>query len=264
LTPGDRIAQVCVEALHLGPMGCHVRPQDYRRFVSCGLNPAMTDRTVDIGAIKTSCAVFARAALHWAGRRVTRAGRIGQGIFNGWLEGLSTSHKAWVDAKGQAPPVGAVFYRAYGKHTSGQESHVGVFIRAQAGGLWITAEGGGSLTKEEANALSVAKAKATNGTVCRLSRPKDVYARDGLGRALVGWWDPELLGLGEPSLPSAPAHTWRRGDRGPDVVRLQTVVGAKPDGIFGPLTEHAVREWERGNGLLDDGVWGLDNEEAAK
>jgi peptidoglycan hydrolase-like protein with peptidoglycan-binding domain len=69
-----------------------------------------------------------------------------------------------------------------------------------------------------------------------------------------------------PAQPSAPKPSgkpaltkWlRRGSTGPNVVYLQKALnsGLKPDGIFGPITEARVRQFQRANGLSVDGVVG--------
>src|SRR4051795_8526023 len=56
--------------------------------------------------------------------------------------------------------------------------------------------------------------------------------------------------------PSAPAHYLRVGSQGPDVVRIQGVLGQTPDGIFGPRTDAAVRIFQARNGLASDGIVG--------
>ncbi len=48
----------------------------------------------------------------------------------------------------------------------------------------------------------------------------------------------------------------RRGDRGPAVALLQKQLLLKDDGIFGPRTEDAVREFQSAHGLDRDGVVG--------
>jgi hypothetical protein len=54
------------------------------------------------------------------------------------------------------------------------------------------------------------------------------------------------------------------GDRGADVVTLQKGLAAlgfspgRPDGIFGPITEAAVIDFQRSNNLAPDGVVGTD------
>jgi len=48
----------------------------------------------------------------------------------------------------------------------------------------------------------------------------------------------------------------RRGDTGPDVVRLQRTLGVAADGVFGPHTLAAVKRFQRTHGLLVDGEVG--------
>lgn len=51
--------------------------------------------------------------------------------------------------------------------------------------------------------------------------------------------------------------TLRRGTRGDAVVALQQAVGATPaDGLFGPTTEARLRQFQRLNGLVPDGIAG--------
>lgn len=53
----------------------------------------------------------------------------------------------------------------------------------------------------------------------------------------------------------------KRGARGADVVKLQELLSAqglvlKVDGVFGPATEQAVRDWQYKVGLVQDGIAG--------
>lgn len=50
--------------------------------------------------------------------------------------------------------------------------------------------------------------------------------------------------------------TIKLGSRGTDVVTLQKKLNLQPDGIFGPLTDEAVREFQKANGLTVDGIVG--------
>jgi len=48
----------------------------------------------------------------------------------------------------------------------------------------------------------------------------------------------------------------KKGDRGEDVKKIQQKLHLYPDGIFGDLTEEAVRDFQTENGLLCDGIVG--------
>lgn len=50
--------------------------------------------------------------------------------------------------------------------------------------------------------------------------------------------------------------TMRRGSRGVDVKMLQTKLGLKADGIFGPATEFEVKEFQHKYNLVADGIVG--------
>ena len=40
-------------------------------------------------------------------------------------------------------------------------------------------------------------------------------------------------------------YTLRKGNKGQEVARLQSKIGAKTDGDFGPKTEKAVKEYQQ-------------------
>ena len=46
------------------------------------------------------------------------------------------------------------------------------------------------------------------------------------------------------------------GSKGDDVKKLQEKLGTSVDGDFGPGTEKKVKEWQKSNGLVDDGIIG--------
>ena len=51
-------------------------------------------------------------------------------------------------------------------------------------------------------------------------------------------------------------NTIKKGSRGNDVKHLQTYLHLMADGIFGPLTEEAVKEFQKSHGLVVDGIVG--------
>lgn len=51
--------------------------------------------------------------------------------------------------------------------------------------------------------------------------------------------------------------TLKLGSRGAQVMTLQKKLHLRADGIFGPLTDEAVREFQEKNGLTIDGIVGL-------
>jgi len=48
----------------------------------------------------------------------------------------------------------------------------------------------------------------------------------------------------------------KRGSTGTEVRQMQAVLGVTPDGVFGPLTEAALKRWQSAHGLVADGVYG--------
>ncbi len=189
-SPGERIARCAEQALADGPMGNFLDGERYESFL------AVWEREHLLRSVRTSCAVFASAVLGWCGKPLKRPWKAdGTWGITSWL-GLSFKNAAWVWAEDAVPEVGAVFYRDYNRQTT-PLGHVGVFTQRHDDGLWTTAEGGGGLGLEDSHKLTTAQAKATSGTVCRLSKPKDVRAKDSLGRVLIGWWKPDLIELSE-------------------------------------------------------------------
>lgn len=53
-----------------------------------------------------------------------------------------------------------------------------------------------------------------------------------------------------------PGHYIKEGSKGRYVKMVQGKVNVKEDGIFGPITERAVRDWQRDHGLSADGIVG--------
>lgn len=53
-----------------------------------------------------------------------------------------------------------------------------------------------------------------------------------------------------------PGRALKRGSKGDNVKLVQQVVGAHPDGDFGPKTEAAVKAWQSAHGRKPDGIVG--------
>lgn len=86
----------------------------------------------------------------------------------------------------------------------------------------------------------------------------DVF-REGVTAIFAGTAPQPVLipaAVQSPSQGEAALPTIRRGDTGAFVKKLQALLGAEADGFFGPQTEAAVREKQRGCGLVPDGIVG--------
>ena len=68
------------------------------------------------------------------------------------------------------------------------------------------------------------------------------------------------------SVPSGkkPSSIVKRGMAGPAVARVQKLVGATADGVFGPNTEKKVKRYQKKIGVAADGVWGPSTEKASR
>lgn len=73
--------------------------------------------------------------------------------------------------------------------------------------------------------------------------------------AVSSWKIGEISSL--PGVPQAPDKpVLLLGSKGPDVKYLQKLLSIIDDGIFGPITQTSVRQFQRDNGLVVDGVVG--------
>lgn len=239
----QRLVRVCHDLLDAGPVGDTIRGDEYRDFIRLDMPADACMRSPsgvvggDIGKIRTSCAVFAGAASWHAGLPITRMRTWSYPMLGNWYP-LTHTSSAWSPFP-RGPEPGDVFDLA---------SHVGICLEHLGGGLWRTAEGGGG-----------------DGTKCSISErrrfdPHNPRAWDpSMGRALRGVFRAEQIGilLGEGK--QAATRTLRLvAPRmvGEDVRIWQRLVGAEPDGVYGPLTERATRDWQRSHALVPDGIVG--------
>ncbi len=244
------VARCAEQVLVPGLMAGTVRGEDYAAF----LDAAFIDGGAKLRHKATSCGIFCGAvAVH---ARVTERRPVPAAAIETYVGmGAFGSSRAWIpraklDAAGGVLR-GDVFYicsdagsitvngKVYSWTTwrGALNGHVGI---CRADGWTVpTAEGGG----------------APKGTGCRLSAgPKDLRK---LSRKLQGVLRPNLLGAAPEPKHFEPLLVGSNGDR---VKAVQRVVGAKPDGAFGPLTRAAVAVWETSHGLTVDGIWGADNQ----
>lgn len=133
---GERLAQVAIGALADGKLSASTRLDFYRQFVACGGSEVL------IPIKGTTCAVFAGAVLHWAGRLARTPRYRSPTSITSWLNGLSGSSPAWASIGNPrcVPCVGAIFYVE--ADSNPLNNHVGVLVRELALGVWLTAEGG--------------------------------------------------------------------------------------------------------------------------
>lgn len=253
----ERIVSVIRVVHEHGDMGDTIRGQYYRRIISCGFDPGVIGG--DIGKVKTSCAIYVRAIKHWAGLLSKRRHKPGEPMVGGWLELLKREEDGWVPGSevlsGRVKPQpGNVFLVDNAQQTNG---HVGFFYAEKDGG-WIVAAGGGG-----------------DGTRCRIgSTVRHLGPHfDGMGRPLLGIWQLDRAGgwvdecsapflPTEDDIPTQPAmvRTLKLAKPrmvGEDVKHWQRVIGATPDGVFGPITHSLTMGWQADQGdLVVDGVVG--------
>jgi hypothetical protein len=88
---------------------------------------------------------------------------------------------------------------------------------------------------------------------CPVFDYKSVLMLDGFGRlGLPGASEVPLAADTAPAAGALPTLT--RGARGPAVARMQKLLLIKDDGVFGPRTEAAVRDFQSSKGLQRTGV----------
>jgi peptidoglycan hydrolase-like protein with peptidoglycan-binding domain len=63
-------------------------------------------------------------------------------------------------------------------------------------------------------------------------------------------------------VPVLPESVWKVGSTGDKVRDIQKIVGVAQDGVFGPVTEAAVKVWQSNLGVPSDGAWGPQTEQA--
>jgi hypothetical protein len=170
----------------------------------------------------------------------------------------------WADARNDDPTPGDWIYFDFPEDGVNRISHVGLCIKNN---------GDGTIQVIEGNTSGTAKGDQRNGGMCvEKTRGYVKNNKKKLINAVVGWGRPVYAG--EENLPllskvgssDAPAQASAKpatkstfksvkiGSKGQVVKNVQTLLGIKADGEFGPGTDAAVKSFQKGKGLKVTGV----------
>ncbi len=171
----------------------------------------------------------------------------------------------WADARNDDPTPGDWIYFDFPDDGVNRISHVGLCIKNN---------GDGTIQVIEGNTSGTAKGDQRNGGMC-VEKTRG-YVKDNkkkLMNAVVGWGRPVYAGEENAPLLSkrdaapttattavpkkaAPAafKPLKNGSKGQAVKNIQTLLGLKADGAFGPGTEKAVKAFQAINNLAQTGI----------
>lgn len=99
----------------------------------------------------------------------------------------------------------------------------------------------------------VGMSKKINGGTIGLEDRKARYVR---AKSILGSSSPSSIDQQITDSVTQSSRTLKRGMEGPDVKKMQKILGVSADGVFGPGTLAAVKKWQRANGLEADGIVG--------
>jgi peptidoglycan hydrolase-like protein with peptidoglycan-binding domain len=170
----------------------------------------------------------------------------------------------WADARNDDPTPGDWIYFDFPDDGVNRISHVGLCIKNN---------GDGTIQVIEGNTSGTAKGDQRNGGMCVEKTRAYVKNKKGLLNAVVGWGRPvyageenaPLLSKGgavsesvpeaKPTAKKAAAFKpLKNGSKGAGVKTVQTLLGIKADGVFGPGTAKAVQDFQKKSGLPTTGV----------
>jgi hypothetical protein len=171
----------------------------------------------------------------------------------------------WADARNDDPTPGDWIYFDFPDDGVNRISHVGLCIKNN---------GDGTIQVIEGNTSGTAKGDQRNGGMCVEKTRAYVKNKKGILNAVVGWGRPVYAGEENAPLLSkagvtteavAPAPKAKKaapaafkplkvGSKGQAVKNVQTLLGLKADGDFGPGTEKAVKAFQVSNKLSANGV----------
>ena len=170
----------------------------------------------------------------------------------------------WADARNDDPTPGDWIYFDFPDDGVNRISHVGLCIKNN---------GDGTIQVIEGNTSGTAKGDQRNGGMCVEKTRAYVKNKKGILNAVVGWGRPvyageenaPLLSKGAAVAETAPVakpvakksvafKPLKNGAKGAGVKNVQTLLGVKADGSFGPGTAKAVQEFQKKSGLPVTGI----------
>ena len=168
----------------------------------------------------------------------------------------------WADARNDDPTPGDWIFFDFPDDGVNRISHVGLCIKNN---------GDGTIQVIEGNTSGTAKGDQRNGGMC-VEKTRAYVKHKTLMNAVVGWGRPVYAGeenlplLSKGSTPAveaapkvkkaAPAafKPLKVGSKGTGVKTVQTLLGIKADGSYGPGTAAAVKSFQKGSGLKVTGI----------
>jgi hypothetical protein len=171
----------------------------------------------------------------------------------------------WADARNDDPTPGDWIYFDFPDDGVNRISHVGLCIKNN---------GDGTIQVIEGNTSGTAKGDQRNGGMCVEKTRAYVKNKKGILNAVVGWGRPVYAGEENAPLLSkagvaaepvkaapkvnkaAPAafKPLKNGSKGPAVKTVQTLLGIKADGSYGPGTIKAVQDFQKKSSLPVTGI----------
>ena len=170
----------------------------------------------------------------------------------------------WADARNDDPTPGDWIYFDFPDDGVNRISHVGLCIKNN---------GDGTIQVIEGNTSGTAKGDQRNGGMCVEKTRAYVKNKKGILNAVVGWGRPVYAGEENAPLlskggvvaeapvakPAAKKATvafkpLKNGSKGTGVKTVQTLLGIKADGSFGPGTAKAVQDFQKKSKLPVTGI----------
>ena len=172
----------------------------------------------------------------------------------------------WADARNDDPTPGDWIYFDFPDDGVNRISHVGICIKNN---------GDGTIQVIEGNTSGTAKGDQRNGGMCvEKTRAYVKNNKKKLMNAVVGWGRPVYTGeenlpllskVGSSDAPIKAASSsasaakkefspLKNGSKGTGVKTVQTLLGIKADGSYGPGTAKAVQDFQKKAGLPTTGI----------